>query len=105
MVLPGHALYQVVVDSNYHYQDESDRRTLGNFPTCEAAMLACRRIVDDFLEGGYRAGMTADELWQVYAGFGEDPFIIAQGAALCTFSAWDYARARCHILCDMASNG
>jgi len=96
-------LFQVFVDDNFHYMDASERYRLGAFPTCEAAIEACRGIVDDYLGSTYKQGMTAAELWQSYISFGEDPFIVAPTGATCAFSAWDYARSRCQVLCASPS--
>jgi hypothetical protein len=95
---PGEQLFQVFVDDNFHYMDENERYRDGAFPTCEAAIEACRRIVDEYLGSAYRPGMTAAELYQSYTMFGEDPFIISPSGATCAFSAWDYARLRCQAL-------
>jgi hypothetical protein len=86
--------YQVFVDDNYHYQDESERYLHGQFATCAEAVAACQKMVDSWLDEQYRPGMTADELCTLYTGFGEDPFISSDDPA-CRFSAWTYARTRC----------
>ena len=81
--------YTVFIDDNFHYQDESERVTHGQFETAEEAIAACRSIVDDFLAGAFEPGMSATALWDVYRDFGDAPVI---------FSAWDYARERCEVL-------
>ncbi len=43
-------IYTVYVDDNFHYQDEGARYTLGDFPTLEEAVTACKNVVDLFLE-------------------------------------------------------
>ncbi len=90
--------YEVYVDDNFHYMDENERYRLGAFETCEEAMAACRKIVDEFLEKGYKKGMSFKELYEGYIGFGEDPFIISDDKA-CFFSAWGYAKRRSAELC------
>jgi hypothetical protein len=94
---PAQHSYRVLVDDNFHYRDESERYEHGQFDTCESAIAACKRIVDEFLADAHKAGMTAGELWQRYAGFGDAPFIATTGPQ-CAFSAWDYARQRCDEL-------
>ena len=69
--------YEVYVDDNFHYMDESERYKLGDFETCEEAVAACKKIVDEFLEQGYEKGMSFKELYEGYIGFGEDPFIVS----------------------------
>lgn len=86
--------YKVLVDDNFHYMDESERYTLGEFDTCEAAIAACKRIVDDFLLSSDLQEATPERLYSQYTMFGDDPFIITQDPA-CKFSAWDYAKRRC----------
>src|SRR5215471_14393256 len=97
--------YRVLIDDNFHYMDESARTTLGEFATLEAAVAAARRVVDEFLEGALEPGMTADKLYQVYTGFGDDPFIVGPGVTTVVFSAWDYARERCAVLCPPSAPG
>ena len=90
--------YRVLVDENSHYMDESERYLSGEYDSCETAVAACKRIVDDFLLGAYKPLMTARELMELYTSFGEDPFILSADAD-CSFSAWNYARQRCTELC------
>jgi len=91
--------YEVFVDDNFHFMDESERYKLGDFKTCEEAIAVCMKIVDEFLETGYKKGMSFKELYEGYTGFGEDPFIIS-GDKTCFFSAWDYAKKRSAELCN-----
>ena len=86
--------YSVYVDDNFHYMDESERYKLGTFETCEKALAACKRIVDEFLEEGYKEGKSFSELMKQYLLFGDDPFIVTSDKT-CSFSARDYARKRC----------
>jgi hypothetical protein len=92
----GH-IYTVYVDDNFHYQDEGARYTLGDFPTLEEAVTACKNVVDEFLKEEASADMTAAERYEKYTGFGPDPFIMTDDSkdGKAPFSAWDYARERC----------
>ena len=90
--------YVVYVDDNSHYSDESERRTLGDFASAQAAIAAARKVVDAYLEAAHKPRMTADELYRSYTAFGEDPFLVTDDPN-CTFSAWDYAKERCRELC------
>jgi hypothetical protein len=86
--------YRVLIDDNFHYMDEDERYEHGQFDSLEAAIAACKHIVDAFLEESYTPGMTAASLYDSYTAFGQDPFIVGgEGGVL--FSAWDYAKARC----------
>lgn len=93
--------YEVYVDDNFHFMDEDERYKLGDFNSCEEAVAACKKIVDEFLELGYKPGMSARELFVGYRDFGEDPFIQSEDP-ICRFSAWDYARIRCEEICAAA---
>ena len=42
--------YTVEVDDNYHYMNESERYTLGEYDTWEEALAAAKKVVDDFLD-------------------------------------------------------
>ena len=95
-------MYKVLVDDNFHYMDEEERYTLGEFASYEEAEAACRRIVDDFLLDTYKPGMEAGALYVLYTMFGDDPFISSADRAR-TFSAWDYARTRCDEICAEGS--
>lgn len=90
--------YTVFVADNYYYQDESERYKFSVFEDCESAVAACKKIVDEFLVHNYSIGMTAEDLYQIYTMFGEDPFI-SSDTAKTLFSAWSYAKERCAEIC------
>jgi hypothetical protein len=87
------ARFQVMVDDNFHYMDESERFAHGGFDSLEAAVDACRRMVDRDLGELHRPGMSGDELYRQYVSFGSDPYIVGVGPDV-PFSAWDYAQER-----------
>jgi hypothetical protein len=98
-----------MVDDNFHYMDEDERREYGSYPTLKEAIATCERLVDASLAASHRPGMTAKELFDHYAAFGDDPFIVAppdteKGVI---FSAHDYARKRAEAICGIggAKNG
>jgi hypothetical protein len=86
--------YLVFVDDNFHYGEEKERYKLGEFGSCEEAIAACKRIIDEFMEKGFKEGISFKELWGGYMMFGEDPFIQSDDPK-CNFSAWTYAKQRC----------
>jgi hypothetical protein len=90
--------WTVYVDNNFHYMDEDERYCLGAFDSFDAAVAACRKIVDGFLHDN--PAKTADELYDQYTSFGEDPWIKGpnQESDAAPFSAWNYARQRCNEL-------
>jgi hypothetical protein len=59
----------------------------------DEAVSACRKIVDEYLESA--VAETAEELWDSYTSFGEDPWIDAPPPVGSEkFSAWTYAKQR-----------
>jgi hypothetical protein len=93
-------MYTVMVDDNFHFMDESERWKKGSYATADEAIAACRRMVDEDL-ARYMArnpGMSADDLYGMYAMFGDDPFIVGQ-----PFSAHEYARQRAEEMCPNAA--
>ena len=86
--------FEVLVDDNFHYHDESERFKHGEFETYQEAVNACKEIVDAELLGLYKKGTSAAELYASYTSFGEDPFI-RPAPKEDRFSAWEYARKRC----------
>jgi hypothetical protein len=94
--------YVVMVDDNFHYMDEDERYRHGEFEDAGVAVEHCRGIVDEYLESAFEPGMSTQELWQSYMSFGEDPFILSVDATPVRFSAWDYARERCSLMCSPA---
>ena len=85
--------YIVKVDDNFHYMDESERYTAGEFNSYDKAVAKCKQIVDEYLESALEPDMTAEQLYGSYTMFGEDPFII--GDTNEKFSSWEYAKERC----------
>jgi hypothetical protein len=90
--------YRVMVNENSHYMDEAERYEHAPFHSCEEAITACKNIVDDYLLANHSPGMSAEELYRSYTTFGEDPFVLTADEQ-CQFSAWNYARQRCEVLC------
>jgi hypothetical protein len=86
--------FTVIIADNFHYMDESEHHKHGEYETYEAAVTACKAIVDRVIADSYKKGMSADDLYQSYMMFGDDPFIVPtpKGAH---FSAWEYAKQNC----------
>jgi hypothetical protein len=97
--------YRVMVDDNFHYGDADERREHGTYETLEDALAACRGIVDRSLAEEYRAGISAEALYDRYVSFGDDPFIVAFDGVddKAAFSAWSYAKERCRTICGPAA--
>ena len=91
--------YHVLVDDNFHYMDETERYELGVFDSLDAAVAAAQALVDEYLRSAHKPNMSARVLFQSYMAFGEDPFIVAPDQQRVAFSAREYAKHRCHVLC------
>lgn len=91
--------YIVIVADNARYQDADAHRDGGTFATRALAIAACQQLVDDYLASAHRPGMSAQALFSSYTQFGEDPYIVGADGDGVGFSAWDYARGRCALLC------
>jgi hypothetical protein len=91
--------YSVVVADNFHYMDDSEHYTLGSYDLLDDAVAAAKQVVDAYLASAYERGMKSSALYDSYKAFGEDPFIVGPEPGRVLFSAWDYARLRCDVLC------
>lgn len=87
--------FTVFVDDNFHYMDPNERWTAGQYATYEEALTKAKAIVDSSLREHLKPGVTAAQMIAGYRGFGEDPFIVPTPEGQLSFSAWDYAKARC----------
>jgi hypothetical protein len=87
--------FVVKVDDNFHYQDADERYEFGRFAKLDDAIATCKRIVLESLTHCYKPGMSADERYEHYVTFGEDPFVVdlAADSPDVPFSAWRFARS------------
>lgn len=93
---PNAKSFKVVVDDNSHYMDDDERCEFREFDTCEEAIAACKRLVDAELASMIETSKSADDLFDRYTSFGQDPFIVSIGSATgkAAFSASGYAKQR-----------
>ena len=91
--------FEVFVDDNFHYMDEDYRYKAGEFLNYDEALTEAKRIVDEELAYRVKPGMTAEELYDRYITFGEDPFIMPANKKD-SFSAWDYAQTQSYKVCS-----
>jgi hypothetical protein len=93
-------IYTVMIDDNFHSMEPGERWDYGAYSTQEEAVAICRHLVDCSLLEQYKPGMSATELYELYASFGDDPFIVTIGGSgeTAPFSARDYARERADML-------
>jgi len=98
--------YKVMVDDNFHVGDENERAEYGTFASAAEALDACRAVVDDSLLWEFVEGATAKQLYDRYADFGDNPFIVAlRGAPRVEFAAGPYARQRARELSAPGEDG
>ena len=95
-------VYSVFVDDNFHYTDEDERYHLDDYPDYATALAACQKVVDDYLASALKPGVTAEELFESYTSFGDDPWIKPTPWRTPRFSAWGYAKQRCQDMCAEA---
>lgn len=93
-------MFTLRVADNFHYMDESETYTHGSYSTWGQAVVEAQRIVDACLKDLHKPGMAAEELFDHYVHFGEDPHIYPTPPGEKLFSAWDYARERSLLLCS-----
>jgi len=88
--------YTVYVDDNFHYMDENERYTEGEYDSKEEAIAVMKKIVDDCILSAFNQdrSTTADFLYAGYQMGGVDPWCMGTG-----FMAWDYAKELCEKLC------
>ena len=88
-------LYIVLVDDNFHFQDESEQYAIIGFATAAAALEKCHQIVETSLMEAYKPGQSVEQIMEHYLLGGEDPWIRSpSGQPGIHFSAGEYAKAR-----------
>lgn len=91
--------YTVYVDDNFHYMDENERYNAGCFDDYQDAVKFCKNLLDKELLKMHKPGMTAEQLYNNYTDFGEDPFIRPHNDDEEYFSAWSYAEEKSKEIC------
>jgi hypothetical protein len=89
--------YKVTIADNFHYMDESEQSSGGEFDTYAEALARAHAIVDDSLREQWEAGIAPADLMARYVQFGDDPFIVPADAP--RFSAREFARSRVEAIC------
>ena len=95
--------FTVLVSDNFHDMDEGESYKLGPFETLEGAIVASKEIVDEYLASAYRPEITPTQLYESYMTLGETPYILSSSVEGISFSAFDYAKQRCEVLCATES--
>ena len=91
--------FTVRISDNFHYMDEDETYTRGEYDTWEAAVSEAKRIVRMCVVEYHKPGMSAEEVFKMYTTFGDDASVSPTPEGEKYFSGWDYARERCKALC------
>ncbi len=92
--------YIVYLEDDFWFWDDPELLMSGKviYETYEEALKECQRVINDFLIESYKPAMTADELYNNYLKFGDEPYI-RPGEKNNQFSASEYAKERCAEIC------
>lgn len=86
---------------NSKFDTEENDYVYGAYLTYEEAYEKCEEIVEDFLLRNKTDGMTAEELYNHYISFGEEPYIsTVDGSECVAFPAIKYAKEQSVIICQ-----
>lgn len=96
------ATYTVMVDDNFHFMDQDERWKYGEFTSLEAAIEACKSVVDECLADYLEPNMTPDQLYSQYKMLGDDPYVVGPTKDK-SFSSWDYAEQRSKEICQQVA--
>ncbi len=91
--------YHIEVDAGCGLWVALDSVGRRDFEVAEAAILACKRMVDECLKALRSPGMSADTLFDHYLLLGDVPYIVSPSGRI-SFSPWDYARQRSIAYCS-----
>jgi hypothetical protein len=81
------------VYDNFNYMEESEAYNHGQFETYADALVKAKAIVEEFFVENWKRGMTAENLFEQYCMYGEDPIILPdEHGELPRFSARIYAQ-------------
>jgi len=97
--------FEVFIDDNYHYMDESARTSAGLFSSLDEAIVKCKEITVSSLEHFYEEGITPEKLSAQWSLFGDDPFIRGSDEGV-PFSARKFITIElCTAIIDLKKNG
>ncbi|MFA6423683.1 MAG: hypothetical protein WCV83_00015 [Candidatus Magasanikbacteria bacterium] len=85
-------IYTVKVADNFHYMDDSESYTYGDFETYDEAVAVCKAIVDEDFAGYVAKNIPPEKMYDNYTGMGSDPWIFPDPVGQPRFSAWTYAK-------------
>lgn len=85
-------MFQVFIDDNYHFMDESARHSGGAFDTYDEALAKAKMIVRASVKECAEGKDSAGEILGCYKMFGDDAWIDPTPDGVEKFSAWEFAR-------------
>src|SRR5262245_35754705 len=83
--------------------ETGDVERLAEFEERELAVGAARKVIDEFLQQNYRAGIAGSDLYKLFAAKGKTPVIFQAGSETVNvvFNPLTYAKARVAELCGV----
>jgi hypothetical protein len=95
--------YLLRVGDNFHRYDSEHEHDAGEYETADQILAAARQIIDRSLAECWKAGMTAEQLYSQYSGFGEIPYILCLHVEEISprFDPWAYAEERAKAMCPI----
>ena len=88
--------YEILILDHYHYMDrDSQYCEKETHDTPESAVFRAKTFLDQSLSEYAKPGMSASDIFGMWASWGESPLIVARhGAEPARFNAREYARSR-----------
>lgn len=88
-----------IFDNNHHW-DEASSYDHGEYETYEEAVIAAKKIVEEFFIGKCHSNRTADDLMASFAMYGEEPVVFPdEPKNAVKFSPREYAEEYVKELC------
>jgi hypothetical protein len=92
--------FHLRIFDNYHHWDEASSYDHGNYETYEEAVIAAKKIVEEFFEGECKPGVEAGNLRASFAMYGEEPVVFPdEPSSGKSFSPREYAEEYVLELC------
>ena len=70
------AKFELFVDDNYHHMDKEERYLHGTYKTYDEAVVAAKKIIDNFFADPAKGNLTAEQLFSGWSHYGDNPFIV-----------------------------
>lgn len=92
--------FHIRIFDKYHHWDEASTYDHGSYETYEEAVIAAKKIVEEFFSGECKPGKTSGDLMASFAMYGEDPVVIPEEPGKGEiFSPHEYAEEYVKELC------